>query len=365
MGSIVGGEGIVFRPSKVKNESTKTSLGSITNKYLWQASLEILRFIPLSSTDINSGIIITDWYSPKETTKFRFKINIFIKDSTISPNAIDIKIFEQIFRNGYWIENDNNMKNIEQKWQKIWHDENAFVAINNSTSPKYYILEMLPYPSGKIHMGHLRNYSIGDCIARFMRSKNFNVLHPMGWDAFGLPAENAAISNNSHPMEWTYINIDTMRDQLKSIGLSYDWLRELTSCDPDYYKHEQKFFLELYKKDLAYQKESLVNWDPVDKTVLANEQVIDGRGWRSGALIEKRYLKQWFLRITNYAEELLSELSNLTAWPHNVRTMQEKWIGKSHGLNFNFKRFFQLNQKLSLELALLLLATIILSFHNW
>jgi len=229
------------------------------------------------------------------------------------------------------------MNNIEQKWQKIWHDENAFIAENNSSKPKYYVLEMLPYPSGKIHVGHLRNYSIGDVIARFKKSQGFNVLHPMGWDAFGLPAENAAISNNSHPADWTYSNIAAMRDQLKSIGLSYDWTREITSCDPDYYKHEQKFFLELYKKGLAYQKESLVNWDPVDQTVLANEQVVEGRGWRSGALVEKRHLKQWFLKITNYAEELLNEISNLTSWPEPVRAMQEKWIGKSIGANFQFK----------------------------
>ncbi|WP_341789308.1 leucine--tRNA ligase [Rickettsia endosymbiont of Polydrusus tereticollis] len=229
------------------------------------------------------------------------------------------------------------MKDIEEKWQKIWHDEKAFEVSNNSDKPKYYVLEMLPYPSGKIHVGHVRNYSIGDVIARFMTTKGFNVLHPMGWDAFGLPAENAAIKNNSHPKEWTYENIATMRKQLKFMGFSYDWSREITSCDPDYYKHEQKFFLELYEKGLAYRKESLVNWDPIDNTVLANEQVVDGRGWRSGALVEKRYLKQWFLKTTDYAEELLNELQNLTGWPDSVRFMQEKWIGKSIGANFHFQ----------------------------
>ncbi|WP_341764565.1 leucine--tRNA ligase [Candidatus Tisiphia endosymbiont of Beris chalybata] len=228
------------------------------------------------------------------------------------------------------------MKDIEKKWQKIWHEEKAFATINDSNKPKYYVLEMLPYPSGKIHVGHLRNYSIGDCTARFMKAQGYNVLHPMGWDAFGLPAENAAINNNSHPKEWTYNNIDTMRNQLQSIGFSYDWSREVTTCAPEYYKHEQKFFLELYERGLAYQKESLVNWDPVDQTVLANEQVIDGRGWRSGALIEKRYLKQWFLKITNYAEELLNEIPKLTHWPDSVKAMQEKWIGKSEGSNFNW-----------------------------
>lgn len=228
-------------------------------------------------------------------------------------------------------------KNIESKWQQIWHEERAFAASDDTSKPKYYVLEMLPYPSGKIHVGHLRNYSIGDCLARFMKSRGYNILHPMGWDAFGLPAENAAINNNSHPKDWTYSNIKVMREQLKSIGFSYDWSREITSCNPDYYKHEQQFFLELYEKGLAYQKESIVNWDPVDNTVLANEQVVDGKGWRSGALIEKRYLKQWFLKITNYAEELLNELPKLASWPDHVKSMQEKWIGRSEGANFFFK----------------------------
>lgn len=230
-------------------------------------------------------------------------------------------------------------KDVEQKWQKIWQQEKAFTAAVDSSRPKYYVLEMLPYPSGKIHVGHLRNYAIGDVLARFIKAKGFNVLHPMGWDAFGLPAENAAISNNSHPSDWTYSNILAMREQLKSIGFSYDWSKEITSCDPEYYHHEQKFFLQLYEKGLAYQKESIVNWDPVDQTVLANEQVEDGRGWRSGAIIERRYLKQWFLKITDYAEELLSELQNLKGWPESVRTMQLKWIGKSEGVNFKFKIF--------------------------
>ncbi len=229
------------------------------------------------------------------------------------------------------------MKDIEKKWQRIWLEENAFNATNNSNKPKYYVLEMLPYPSGKIHIGHLRNYSIGDCIARFMKAHGYNVLHPMGWDAFGLPAENAAISNNLSPQHWTYSNISIMRNQLKSIGFSYDWSREITTCDPNYYKHEQKFFLELYERGLVYQKKSLVNWDPVDNTVLANEQLVNGCGWRSGALIEKRQLKQWFLRITNYAEELLNDISKLHSWPDSVKSMQKKWIGKSEGVIFSFK----------------------------
>lgn len=226
------------------------------------------------------------------------------------------------------------MRDIEKKWQEIWQKEKAFVVNIDQSKPKYYILEMLPYPSGKIHAGHLRNYSIGDVLARYMKAQGFNVLHPMGWDAFGLPAENAAVSNKFHPADWTNSNIKIMREQLKSLGLSYDWSREINTCNPDYYKHGQKFFLELYSKNLVYRKSSIVNWDPIDQTVLANEQVIDGKGWRSGANIEKRYLKQWFLKITNYAEELLDGLKHLTGWPKSVIGMQEKWIGKVEGISF-------------------------------
>ena len=231
---------------------------------------------------------------------------------------------------------DSSTVKIEQKWQKKWFADNVFVASNDSNLPKYYVLEMFPYPSGKFHVGHLRNYAIGDVVSRYLRAKGYNVLHPMGWDAFGLPAENAAISNNTHPADWTYKNIDIMKDQLMKVGLSYDWSREVTSCSSDYYKHEQKFFLKLLEKGLAYQKESSVNWDPVDNTVLANEQVVDGRGWRSGAIIEKRYLKQWFLKITNYADELLSDIDTLEHWPESVKTMQRNWIGKSEGASFYF-----------------------------
>ncbi|MES2215362.1 MAG: leucine--tRNA ligase, partial [Pseudomonadota bacterium] len=229
------------------------------------------------------------------------------------------------------------MTEIEQKWQKTWEEKGVFAAHVSQDKPKYYVLEMLPYPSGKIHVGHLRNYSIGDVLSRYLRAKGYNVLYPMGFDAFGLPAENAAIANNTHPADWTYSNIDAMTEQLKRLGLSYDWSRKVNTCDPDYYKHEQKFFLELLEKGLAYQKESIVSWDPVDQTVLANEQVIDGRGWRSGALVERKSLKQWFLKITDYAEELLSEIKNLDGWPGSVKTMQEKWIGKSEGANVKFK----------------------------
>lgn len=230
-----------------------------------------------------------------------------------------------------------NIRDIEKKWQDIWVERSCFKASNKTDKPKYYVLEMLPYPSGKIHVGHLRNYAIGDVLSRFLKAKGYNILHPMGWDAFGLPAENAAIANNSHPAKWTYSNIESMKQQLQSLGLSYDWDKEVATCSPSYYKHEQKFFLELYEKGIAYQKESIVAWDPVDQTVLANEQVIDGRGWRSGALVERKSLKQWFLRITNYAEELLNEIENLEGWPESVRSMQRKWIGKSSGAYVDFK----------------------------
>ncbi|PIR31993.1 MAG: leucine--tRNA ligase [Alphaproteobacteria bacterium CG11_big_fil_rev_8_21_14_0_20_44_7] len=226
---------------------------------------------------------------------------------------------------------------IESKWQKFWDESQSFKPEPISSKPKAYVLEMFPYPSGRIHMGHLRNYTIGDAIARYKRSKGFNVLHPMGWDAFGLPAENAAIENNVNPADWTYQNIDNMRVELKKIGLSYDWEREIATCHPEYYKHEQAFFLSFIENGLAYQKEATVNWDPVDNTVLANEQVIDGRGWRSGALVERKKLKQWFLRISDFSEDLLEGLKELNGWPDSVRLMQEKWIGKSIGAEIEFE----------------------------
>ncbi len=229
-----------------------------------------------------------------------------------------------------------NPKESEPRWQRRWEEEGAFKASLKADAPKYYVLEMFPYPSGHIHMGHVRNYSLGDVMARFKRAQGYSVLHPMGWDAFGLPAENAAIQRGAHPAAWTYANIEQMRRQLKSIGLSYDWSKELATCDPDYYRHEQRFFLEFLKKGLAYRKESYVNWDPVDNTVLANEQVIEGRGWRSGAPVERRKLSQWFLRISGFAEELLQGLEELKEWPEKVRLMQERWIGKSTGATIRF-----------------------------
>lgn len=234
-----------------------------------------------------------------------------------------------------------DFKNVEKFYQDKWN----FSVNKNSNQEKCYVLEMFPYPSGKIHMGHLRNYAIGDVIARYKRASGFDVLHPIGWDAFGLPAENAARDNNVNPKDWTEENIDNMRTQLKSIGLSYNWDRELSTCTPEYYKHEQKFFLDFLKHGLAYRKESLVNWDPVDETVLANEQVVDGKGWRSGAIVEKRKLSQWFLKITDFTEDLLKCLQSLKNWPEKVKTMQERWIGKSEGATIEFD-VVDLNKKL-------------------
>jgi len=236
-----------------------------------------------------------------------------------------------------------NFKVIEKKWQHKWSESNSFVAKKDLSKKKFYILEMFPYPSGKIHMGHVRNYTLGDVIARYKRGKGFNVLHPMGWDAFGMPAENAAMQNNIHPAEWTYENIDTMRSQLKLMGLSIDWSREFATCDQDYYHHQQKLFKKLYENNIVYKKKSYVNWDPVDNTVLANEQVIDGKGWRSGADVEQKELSQWFFKIKDYAEELLSDLDNLDKWPEKVKLMQKNWIGKSEGCHLCFE-IFDLNK---------------------
>jgi len=229
-----------------------------------------------------------------------------------------------------------NFRENEQTWQQAWEDRGTFRVTEDAARPKYYVLEMFPYPSGRIHMGHVRNYTLGDVVARYKKARGFNVLHPMGWDAFGLPAENAAMENGVPPAKWTRENIATMRRQLKSMGLSYDWSRELATCEPDYYRHEQKMFLDFLKHGLVYRKESWVNWDPVENTVLANEQVIDGRGWRSGAVVEKRQLSQWFLRITAFAEELLKGLEDLGRWPDRVRLMQENWIGRSEGAHVTF-----------------------------
>ncbi|MDQ0511181.1 leucine--tRNA ligase [Ancylobacter amanitiformis] len=229
-----------------------------------------------------------------------------------------------------------NAREAEPRWQKIWDERGIYRTRNDDPRPKYYVLEMFPYPSGRIHIGHGRNYVMGDVVARFKRMKGFNVLHPMGWDAFGLPAENAAIERNTHPGIWTYENIATMREQLKLLGLSLDWSREIATCDPSYYGEQQRIFLEFLKGGFVYRRESEVNWDPVDNTVLANEQVIDGRGWRSGALVERRKLAQWFFRISDASEELLAGLDTLERWPDKVRLMQRNWIGRSEGLHVRF-----------------------------
>ena len=234
------------------------------------------------------------------------------------------------------MQQDYQPKNIEAAVQHYWEERQAFRADEKSDKPKYYCLSMFPYPSGKLHMGHVRNYTIGDVLSRFHRMKGFNVMQPMGWDAFGLPAENAAMAHNVPPAAWTYDNIDYMRKQLKSLGLGIDWSREVTTCKPDYYRWEQWLFTRLFEKGIIYKKTSTVNWDPVDNTVLANEQVIDGRGWRSGALVEKREIPMYFFRITQYAEQLLADLDQLDGWPEQVKTMQRNWIGKSYGVRFAF-----------------------------
>ncbi len=230
-----------------------------------------------------------------------------------------------------------NFKKTESKWQKVWDDTNLFASKVNKNKKKFYCLEMFPYPSGKIHMGHVRNYTIGDVLARYKMLQGYNVLHPMGWDSFGMPAENAARQNNLDPKAWTEKNISIMRDQLKKLGLSIDWDREISTCSSDYYIHQQKFFLDLYDKGLVYRKENYVNWDPVDQTVLANEQVIDGKGWRSGAFVERKKLNQWFFNISKFSDELLSGLDELKDWPNKVKIMQKNWIGKSFGCEVNFQ----------------------------
>src|SRR3954453_13702721 len=229
-----------------------------------------------------------------------------------------------------------NAKEAELRWRQVWNDRDLFKTNNDDPRPKYYVLEMFPYPSGRIHMGHVRNYTMGDVVARYKRARGFNVLHPMGWDAFGMPAENAAMQNKVHPKTWTYANIATMRGQLQAMGLSLDWSREIATCDPSYYKHQQRMFLDFLDAGLVDRKTAKVNWDPVDQTVLANEQVIDGRGWRSGALVEQRELTQWFFKITDFAQELLDKLDRLDRWPEKVRLMQRNWIGRSEGLLVRF-----------------------------
>ncbi len=232
--------------------------------------------------------------------------------------------------------NRYNFKTVESKWQKKWEEDKIFVSKIDKNKKKFYCLEMFPYPSGKIHMGHVRNYAIGDVLSRYKSLKGFNVLHPMGWDAFGMPAENAARENNLDPKDWTNENINNMKTQLKKLGLSIDWDREISTCSEDYYKHQQLFFLELLEKNLVYRKENYVNWDPVDETVLANEQVIDGKGWRSGAVVERKKLSQWFFNISKFSQELLDGLEKLDKWPNKVKVMQKNWIGKSFGCEINF-----------------------------
>lgn len=226
-----------------------------------------------------------------------------------------------------------NHRDSERRWQKVWDAKGCFAAKRDETRDKYYVLEMFPYPSGRIHIGHVRNYTLGDVIARYKRARGFNVLHPMGWDAFGMPAENAAMERKTHPANWTYENIAAMRAQLQSMGFSLDWSREFATCDPTYYRHQQEMFIDLLEVGLVERRLSKVNWDPIDQTVLANEQVIEGRGWRSGALVEQLELTQWFFKITDYAQDLLDAIDELDRWPDKVRLMQQNWIGRSEGLH--------------------------------
>ena len=230
-----------------------------------------------------------------------------------------------------------NFKTVEERWQKFWQKNKSFKTDLDKKKKKFYCLEMFPYPSGKIHMGHVRNYTIGDVLARYKALQNYNVLHPMGWDSFGMPAENAAKENNLDPKDWTEKNISVMKTQLKKLGLSIDWDREISTCSPEYYKHQQLFFLELFNKGLIYKKENYVNWDPIEQTVLANEQVIDGKGWRSGATVERKKLSQWFFKISEFSEQLLKSLDSLDKWPNKVKVMQKNWIGKSFGCEIDFK----------------------------
>ena len=229
-----------------------------------------------------------------------------------------------------------NFKTVEEKWQKIWDQNKTPKTKIDKNKKKFYCLEMFPYPSGKIHMGHVRNYTIGDVLARVKSMQGYNVLHPMGWDSFGLPAENAAKENNLHPKIWTESNIATMKKQLMKMGLSLDWNREISTCSEEYYKHQQLFFIELYEKGLVYRKENYVNWDPIEQSVLANEQVIDGKGWRSGAVVQRKKLNQWFFNISKFSQDLLDGLDKLDEWPNKVKTMQKNWIGKSFGCEIDF-----------------------------
>ena len=244
-----------------------------------------------------------------------------------------------------------NANTIEKKWQETWEKAKVFQAKTDLKKPKYYVLEMFPYPSGRLHMGHVRNYTMGDVVARYKMSTGHNVLHPMGWDAFGMPAENAAMASGGHPKDWTYKNIKVMKSQMRPMGWTLDWTREFATCDPEYYGKQQALFLDFLDAGLVYRKNAVVNWDPVDMTVLANEQVENGRGWRSGAIVERKELTQWFFKISDFSEELLKSIDSLDSWPAKVKLMQSNWIGKSKGLEIEFevknppKNFEKINTK--------------------
>ena len=354
----------------------KTTYEFSTSNPMWRASLETLDFIPLSTVDYSGGMIITDWYtdnssssneSIKITVRFlsneirsdSLKVIIHKKRCSASNNCniallpesskVKVELLSVILRKASLLEKadkqpkKNNLVSYMERYNFLaienkWRNNKEANCVNNSKAKnKFYCLEMFPYPSGKIHMGHVRNYTIGDVIARYKFLNGFNVLHPMGWDAFGLPAENASKQNNLHPREWTKKNISTMKKQLKFLGLSIDWDKEISTCEKEYYKHQQALFIDFYNQGLVSRKETYVNWDPVENTVLANEQVINGRGWRSNAIVERKKLSQWFFNITNFSEELLNDLKNLSGWPDKVKLMQKNWIGKSYGCEINFQ----------------------------
>ena len=351
----------------------KTTYEFSTSNPMWRASLEILDFLPLTTVDYSGGVIITDWYSDENSNgKDAIKISLRFLGNEIRSESLKVivhkktclsnqnckvvlldktKIREEvhasILRKAALLdkENKNKKEKISLKWKeqifkqlkkngkKFFSSSNLY----NKNGKKFYCLEMFPYPSGKIHMGHVRNYTIGDVIARHKFLNGYNVLHPMGWDAFGLPAENAARLNNLSPKKWTEQNIKTMKNQLKMLGLSIDWDLEISTCDKDYYKHQQELFIDFYNKGLVSRKETYVNWDPIENTVLANEQVINGRGWRSNAVVQRKKLSQWFFNITKFSDVLLEELENLKGWPEKVKLMQKNWIGKSLGCEIKFE----------------------------
>ena len=323
-----------------------TSYEFATSNPMWRASLETLDFLPLSTIDYAGGVIVSDWYQDNSASATALKITVRFLSTEIAATNLKIIVHEKKC-------NKNQVCTTTLLKQSKIKEELVSSIIRKAAvlekeklyrtkkDQKFYCLEMFPYPSGKIHMGHVRNYTIGDVIARFKYLNGYNVLHPMGWDSFGLPAENAARENNLHPKKWTEQNISQMKRQLRLLGLSIDWDLEISTCDEDYYKHQQELFIDLYQEGYVSKKENYVNWDPAEQTVLANEQVIDGKGWRSGVTVERKKLSQWVFNITKFANELINDLDSLKDWPEKVKLMQKNWIGKSIGCEIDFQIFNQ------------------------